>query len=203
MSSVNRVNQVSKAIQVPGARILRARKFYDEARRQRDGENVRYAIYALGRAICEDPAQRQYAKELIATLSLPAARARNGLTGLLKRFRLRRKLGQAITESRWDDVLATATQLAAFYPQDRSILIALSQGCVGLKCYDSAVVFLRFAHKLWPQDLVVNQHCGRVLGHLGMFDEAIGCWHRVKEHLPHDNEALTEMSRLATAKVFG
>ena len=200
---MNAVHHPVLTPQVSEARQNRARKFFDDAIRERNGDNLRYAIYALGRAICEDPAQRHYAKEFLATLSSPAMRKPSWFSGLFKRIGLNRKMEQAISESRWADALATATQLAPFRPQNRAVFLALSQACVGLKCYDSAVVYLRFAHKLWPHDLTVNRYCGRVLGKVGMIDEAVGCWHRVKEHLPHDSEALTEMCRLTTKKVLG
>jgi hypothetical protein len=191
------------APRVSDARKNRAHKLFDDAIRERNSDNLRYAVYALGRAICEDPAQRTYAKEFLATLSSPAIKRPSWFSGVFKGFGLSRKMEKAMRESRWDDVLSIATQLAPFRPQNRDLLLALSQACVGLKCYDSAVVYLRFAHKLWPHDLTVNRHCGRVLGKVGMIDEAVGCWHRVKEHLPHDTEALTEMGYLTTKKILG
>lgn len=191
------------SVQISAARQAKARRLFDDAMHQRNENNFRYAAYALGRAVCEDPAQRQYAKDFLATVTSPKMSKPSLFTGSLKKFSLGRKIDQAISESRWEDVLSVATQLAVLKPQNRLVLLALAQACENLKCFDSALVYLRFAHKLWPNDLTVNRHCGRLLGKVGLFDEAVACWHRVKECLPHDEEALNAMGRLTTRKVLG
>jgi tetratricopeptide (TPR) repeat protein len=183
------------------ARSAQARKFFDEGIHQREEGNIRYAAYALGRAACEDPAQRRYAKELVATLASPKLPA-SLLKGLFMSLRLARVMQRQAEEKRWHDLMESTTQLLSVRPRSAAAVLALSQACVGLKCYDSAVVYLHFALKLRPHDIKVNRQCGRVLGKVGMFDEAVACWHRVEERIGKDPEALAEINRL-TAKKTG
>ena len=87
-------------------------------------------------------------------------------------------------------------------PNNISALLALGEACAGLKHFDSAVVYLRHAHKRRPHDVLVNRHCGRVLGKVGQFDEAVGCWRLVERACPRDEEALRSIGNLAAKKLF-
>ena len=94
------------------------------------------------------------------------------------------------------------TELLSLRPKSTAALLGLGQASAALKYFDSALVYFRHAHKLRPHDVLVNRQCGRVLGKVGQFDEAIGCWQWVQKRLPQDEEAARAIGDLAVRKLF-
>ena len=53
-----------------------------------------------------------------------------------------------------------------------------------------------------PKDAAVNRHCGRALGRMGHFDQAIICWRRVELLKPGDEEANRAIGDLTVEKTI-
>lgn len=117
-------------------------------------------------------------------------------------WRLKRRMAEAVTAKNLERALEYGTKLLALRPNNIAALIGLGQACAAMKCFDSSLVYLRHAHKLQPHDVLVNRHCGRVLGKVGQFDEAVSCWQFVVQRIPRDEEALRAIGVLAAKKLF-
>ncbi len=189
-------------VTLASARIDEARKHFDDGRKACVGNSHRFAIHAFREAICYDPSQRQYAKELLAVVSSPAVVGPGIVATAWAAWRLKRHLVKASAAGDWQRVLEQGTALLALRPRSIPALLALGQACVALKCFDSALVYLRHAHKVRPKHVLVNRHCGRVLGKVGQFDEAVGCWELVRKRVPGDPEALRAIGDLAVKKIL-
>jgi tetratricopeptide (TPR) repeat protein len=184
------------------AQIQYARRLFDQAQKARATDSGRFAIHALTEAICHDPSQRQYAKELVTSLFTASVVGPGRLATALPAWRLARRLAASIATNNWQAALESGTKLLVLRPRSIAALLGLGRACTALKCFDSALVYLRHAHKLQPHDVVVNRHCGRVLGKVQQFDEAVACWSIIRQQLPRDEEALKAIGDLATKKLF-
>ena len=157
---------------------------------------------ALADAICHDPSQRQYAKELLASLASASIVGPGTMATAWPAWRLKCRLKEAISDTNWDTALMLGVKLLVLRPRSIAALLGLGQASTALKCFDSALVYLRHAHKLRPHDVLVNRHCGRVLGKVQQFDEAVACWSIVRQKLRDDEEALKAIGDLAVKKLF-
>lgn len=187
---------------ISAIQVQQALKLFDEGRKALATGNDRFAIYSFADAVCRDPSRRQYPKELLVVLSKESVTGPGRIATAWPSWQLKRKLDRAVASADWHAVLRFGTQLLTLRPRSISALLGLGHACVSLKYFDSAVVFLRYAHKLRPRDVLVNRHCGRVLGKVSQFDEAIACWSTVQELVPRDEEALRAIGFLAAKKMF-
>jgi Flp pilus assembly protein TadD len=182
--------------------VAQARKLFDQGRKACATESHRFAIHAFADAIRHDPSQRQYAKELLAALSSAVIVGPGTLATAWRAWQLKRKLTAAIAAGDWHAAVEHGTKLLSLRPTNTAALLGLGQACAALKYFDSALVYFRHAHKLRPNDVLINRQCGRVLGKVGQFDEAVGCWQWVQKRLPHDEEAVRAIGDLAVRKLF-
>jgi tetratricopeptide (TPR) repeat protein len=197
------ITHAASDVRASDAQVQQARKLFDQGRRAFAADSQRFAIHAFADAICHDPSQRQYAKELLALLSTTSIIGPGQMATAWHAWRLARQLAGAIDGQDWQTTLDISAKLLILRPRSKAALLGLGQACAALKCFDSAVVYLRYAHKLWPGDLLVNRHCGRMLGKVQQFDEAVGCWNLVRKRLPRDEEALRAIGNLAVKKTCG
>ena len=88
-------------------------------------------------------------------------------------------------------------------PWDVSALLAMAAACENLDFGDCQLLYLKNALDANPKDADVNRTCGKALGRMGHFDQAIACWHRVEQAKPGDEEAAKAIGNLHIDKTIG
>src|SRR5262249_41514489 len=81
-------------------------------------------------------------------------------------------------------------------------LIALADVCQQIGSTETEIFLLRWALDVDPKDPVVNRRAAIGFGRLGQFDNAIGCWRRVLQARPLDEEASKAVSHLSVEQTI-
>ncbi len=88
------------------------------------------------------------------------------------------------------------------FPWDAATLVALGKACRESGYDESALVSFQFAVEADPTDMEANRNLAHVLRELHQYDEAIGCWFRVKKAKPDDQEAIKAIKDLQIEKTI-
>ncbi len=102
----------------------------------------------------------------------------------------------------WEGVIKSGLEMLKLNPWHVSSLTAIAQACEELKFDECQLLYLKAALDANPKDVEVNRICGKALGRLGHFDQAIACWARVQQIKPGDEEANKNIGDLHVNKTM-
>jgi tetratricopeptide (TPR) repeat protein len=100
----------------------------------------------------------------------------------------------------WKEVFQQGIAGLRSNPRDVPTLRALAQACEALGLNEVELRYLKNAQEAKPQNIDVNKHCARSLGRMGLYDQAIACWHRVESIDKKDADATKMISQLTIEK---
>jgi len=162
-----------------------------------------YASDLLTQCVIEDPGNLIYLQHFLANL---AQKFHNNKTGArLAGLRIksgRSALVKATGKGQWREAFQAATDALKFNPWDTSTLLALADACQQIGSVETEVFLMRWALDVAPKDPTVNRRAAIAFARLGQFDNAIGCWRRVEQARPGDQEASKAISQLSVEQTI-
>jgi tetratricopeptide (TPR) repeat protein len=162
-----------------------------------------YASDLLTQCVVEDPGNLIYLQHFLANL---AQKFNNNKTGArLAGLRIksgRSALVKATAKGLWREAFQAATDALKFNPWDTPTLLALADACHQIGSPETEVFLMRWALDVDPKDSVVNRRAAIAFARMGQFDNAIGCWRRVEQAKPGDQEASKAISQLSVEQTI-
>jgi tetratricopeptide (TPR) repeat protein len=181
----------------------RLQSAFDHGQRCFDKGEFDYANDLFTQCVIDDPGNLTYLQHFVTNLAQKYANNKKGarLAGL-KIKSSRNALIKATAKGEWREAFQAACDALRFNPWDRDTLIALSDACQQIGSTDAEIFLLRWALDVDTKDPVVNRRAGMALARLGQFDQAIGCWRRVEQAKPGDQEASKAISQLSVEQTI-
>jgi tetratricopeptide (TPR) repeat protein len=187
----------------PPAVRQRLQAAFDHGQRCFDKGEFDYANDLFTQCVMDDPGNLVYLQHFLTNLAKKYGDNKKGarLAGL-KLKSGRNALVRATGKGEWHEAFQAACEALRFNPWDRDTLIALSDACQQIGASDAEVFLLRWALDVDVKDPVVNRRAAAALARLGQFDQAIGCWRRVEQAKPDDQEAAKAISQLSVEQTI-
>jgi tetratricopeptide (TPR) repeat protein len=178
-------------------------KVYEHAQRCVDKGDFDYGHRLFAECVSEDPSSDIYLKGMLGNLQRKYNNNKKGakFAGLKVKSH-RSALLKAADKGEWQAAFAAGCAALAINPWDTPTLLALAKACGDLEIDECRLIYLRTALDVDSKDPIVNREAALALTHMGQFDQAIACWHRVEQAKPHDEEAVQAISRLSVEKTI-
>jgi tetratricopeptide (TPR) repeat protein len=166
--------------------------------------NFEYAAKLLGQCVSGDPGNPIYARQFLDSLTRLYDNNPKNVSKLasIKATGSKSSMSSAARKKDWPGVIAAGVETLKGNPWDLSALTTMAQACEEMECDESQLVYLKLARDSNPKDANVNRHCGRALGRMGHFDQAIICWRAVELLKPGDEEANRAIGDLTVEKTI-
>lgn len=178
---------------------LRAKKCLERA-------DYAYAHDLFSQCVSEDPGALVYLQHFRANLAQmhpkTAAAKHSAFSGLPGFGGGRAVVAKAAGKGEWREAFAAGCKALKKSPGDVGIIAELGDAAGELGHSDCQLYYLRWALDLSPMDLDVNRQAAAALEKIGEFDQAIGCWLRVQQQKPGDEQASRAISRLSVEKTI-
>jgi len=181
----------------------RLQTVFDHARRCVDKGERDYAHDLLSQCVTEDPGNLIYLQHFLANLAQKYGNNKKGarLAGL-KIKSARSTLVKAAGRGEWREAFQAACNALRFNPWDTATITALADACAEIGSHESEVFLMRWALEVNPKAVVVNRRAATAFARMGQFDAAIGCWRRVEQTKPGDQEAAKAISQLSVEQTI-
>jgi tetratricopeptide (TPR) repeat protein len=181
----------------------RLQQVFDHARRSAEKGEHDYAHDLYTQCLTEDPANLIFLQYFLANLSQKYGNNKKGARfATLKIKTARMSLSKAATRGQWRDAFAAAGDALKLNPWDVATLVDLADVYQQIGSDECQLYVLRWALDAAPKDVTVNRRAAETLARLGQFDQAIGCWRRVEQARPGDEEAAKAISQLSVEKTI-
>ncbi len=179
------------------ARQKRLQQAFQAANTQMRQGNYDYSTDLFVQCLNGDPGNVMYIQSFLANMETKYNKNHKGapMAGL-KTAGAKASLKKASMQSKWMDMLKAGVEICKLNPWDTTALLGLSQACEGMGFVDGQLAWLKAALAVDPRDPDMNRLCGTLLHRLGLLEDAMACWVRVKTALPMDEEADREISSI-------
>ncbi len=205
MSAPTPVNQPVTTMLPPlsAAKRQQLQQVFDHAQKCVDKGERDYASDLLTQCFVEDPGNLIYLQHFLANLAQKYGNNKKGarLAGL-KIKSGRSALVKAASKGLWREAFEAAAGALKINPWDTPTLVALADTCQQIGSPETEIFVLRWALDVDPKDPVVNRRAAIGFARLGQFDNAIGCWRRVEQAKPGDQEASKAISQLSVEQTI-
>ncbi len=149
-----------------------------------------YAHDMYAECVAKDPGNLVYVEAMFENLHRKFKNKKGKSSGF---SRASKKL---LEKKDWKEVFHLGVASLKTNPRDVPTLTALSEACAALGLNEVELRYLKNAQEAKPQDIAVNKHCAISLGRMGLYDQAIACWHRVESINKNDPDATKMISQL-------
>jgi tetratricopeptide (TPR) repeat protein len=168
---------------------------------QKEDYDFDYANDLLSQCVAGDPSNPEYITPYLENLykkynNNRKGKALGGLTGVGARSAMKK----AAAQKQWPNVVKSAVDLLKSNPWDVAALTCIAAACEAWGHDECELRWLRAALSSAPTDAEVNRLCAVALTKRAQYDQAIACWHRVKEARPNDEDIDREIATLALRK---
>lgn len=181
----------------------RLQKVFEHAQRCVDKKDHDYANQLFTQCVVEDPSNIIYLQAFLDNLRDKYGDNKKGSRmGSLRIKGQRGSISKAAGKGDWTAAVQAGCAALAINPWDVQTLSAIAQAYDELGILECQLYLLRWALGVDSKDLTVNRQAAHTLERMGQFDQAIACWHRVTQAIPHDEEALKAVSRLSVEKTI-
>jgi tetratricopeptide (TPR) repeat protein len=115
----------------------------------------------------------------------------------------RSTLKRALSKQDWNTGVKAGLELLQINPWDVDALRKIGKACAGLGCYEVQLYFLKLALDSNPDpgDVEINRECSEACEAMGLFDQAMICWERVKKYHPNNEEAQSAIAGIHANKM--
>jgi len=178
-----------------------------------EGYDFSYVSDLLSKCVNGDFSNWDYADKFLENLRKKYGNNGKGLgmqanlSGLAPRTAMKKAIGK----KDWATAVKNGVELLKLNPWDSSAAALMASTAEGLatdattqeekRLYDHCELrWLRMALTSSPNDAAINRQCALALAKRNEFDQAIACWRRVDQAKRGDDEATSEISRLAVLK---
>jgi tetratricopeptide (TPR) repeat protein len=188
---------------LPAAKRQQLQIVFDRAKQCAAKNERDYANDLLSQCVVDDPGNLIYLQHFLANLSQKYGNNKTGarLAGL-KIKSGRSALRKATDKGQWREAFQGAVDALKFNPWDTSTIVALADACQQIGCSEAEVYLLRWALDVDTKDPAVNRRAAIGFARVGQFDNAIGCWRRVQQAKPLDEEASKAISQLSVEQTI-
>lgn len=191
---------------LPPAVQQRLQKVFDRAKQCLERGDYAYAHDLFAQCVAEAPgsiAFLQHFRANLAQMHPPGAPTKSGRIPSLGSFGGGRSaVAKAAGKGAWQDAFTAACEALKRNPRDTGVLSEMASACGELGHSDCQLFCLRWALDIAPKDLEINRLAAAVLEEIDEYDQAIGCWLRVQQQKPGDEEAARAISRLSVEKTI-
>ncbi len=191
---------------LPLAEQQRLHKLFEHAKKSLEKADYAYAHDLFAQCVSEDPSSLAYLQHFRANLAQmhPNTKAAkpNAMKGIPGFGGGRGAVAKAAAKGAWTDALAAGCRTLKKNPGDTDVLAEMASVCGELDNSECELYYLRWALDLSPTDVEINRQAAAALESIDEFDQAIGCWVRVQQQKPNDDEAARAISRLSVEKTI-
>lgn len=168
---------------------------------QKEEYDFDYANDLLSQCVTGDPSNPQYITPYLDNLYKKYNNNRKGKPlSMITGAGARSAMKKAVAQKDWPGVVKNAAEILKLNPWDTAALTAVASACEGWGHDECELRWLKAALASAPKDPEVNRLCATALTKRAQYDQAIACWHRVKEARPNDEEVDREIATLAVRK---
>ena len=178
-----------------------------------EGYDFSYVTDLLSKCVNGDFSNWAYAEKFLENLRKKYENNGKGLgmqaniSGLAPKQAMKKAIGK----KDWPTAIKNGVEVLKLNPWDSTAAALLASVAEGLmtdaatekdhQLYDHCELrWLRTALTSSPNDAAINRQCALSLAKRNEFDQAIACWRRVDQAKRGDDEATSEISRLAVLK---
>ena len=181
----------------------RLQAVFEHGQRSAEKGDYDYAHDLFTQCIVEDPANLIYLQHLLGNLAQKYGNDKKGsrFAGLRTKT-TRMTLNKATSKGQWREAFTAACEAFKANPWETSTLLDVADAYQQIGSDECQLFVLRWALDAAPKDLTVNRKAAEILTRLGLFDQAIGCWRRVEQAKPGDEEAAKAISKLSVEKTI-
>jgi tetratricopeptide (TPR) repeat protein len=166
--------------------------------------NYDYAAQMFAQCVEGDPGRPEYVMAFIDNLQKKYNNNKKGNNPLgLKGMGSRSTLKKALSKQDWNTGIKAGLELLQINPWDVDALRKIAKACAGLGCYEVQLYFLKLALDSNPDpgDVEINRECADACEAMGLFDQAMICWDRVKKYHPNNEEAQSAIAAVHANKM--
>jgi tetratricopeptide (TPR) repeat protein len=203
--SAQQPNRSSRAFLPPIAAAVRQRlqAVFEHAQRSAEKSDYAYAHDLFAQCLVEDPANLIYLQHFLGNLAQKYGNSKKGVRfSGLKSKSSRMALNKAAGKGQWKDAFTAACDALKSNPWEVSTLLDVAEAYQQIGSDDCQLFVMRWALDASPKDIAVNRKAAETLTRLGQFDQAIGCWRRVEQAKPGDEEASKAISKLSVERTI-
>ena len=185
------------------AKQKRLQALFSHGSKQMSQENYDYATELFQQCVVGDPSNLSYVQSYIGNLQKKYNNNKKGAN--LAQFQQRGARSaqkKALSQERWDDVIANGLKVLTVNPWDVHTLRLMATASDNAGDDEVEMYYLHCALQAAPKDPDVNRQCALALAAREQFDQAIACWHRVEQAKPDDEEAKRAIASLAVEKTI-
>ncbi|HEX3998476.1 MAG TPA: tetratricopeptide repeat protein [Pirellulales bacterium] len=176
---------------------------YDKGEQSKN-RNRDYATEMFAQCVAGDPGNRVYVQAFLDNLQKKYNnKGKGGNFAGFKGMGSRATLKKSIAKGEFEKGIRAGLELLKINPWDIPALMQMAEASAGLGCYEAQLMYLNLAQKSAPDqgDVEIARACAKALANVGQFDQAMGCWERVKKHHPNNEEAQHAIAALHTDKI--
>jgi tetratricopeptide (TPR) repeat protein len=162
-----------------------------------------YADQMFSQCVVGDPSNPIYVGNLIGNLHKKYNNNKSGAKlASMRGATSKAAVKNAARKKDWTAVITSGLEMLKLNPWDASTLGDMAQACQELGYDECQVIYLSSAVDADVRDPETNRLLARALGRQGEYDKAIGCWTRVLQAKPNDEEAQKQIPALTTEKTI-
>ena len=165
-------------------------------------KNIDYAIEMFAVCVAGDPVNAIYLQNLMGALRVKHAGKKGGGLSALWSAGGRGGLKKLVAAGKYREVIAKGVEIIRSNPCDHGSLLAMAQAAGMLGAADAQRVYLKAALDAAPADVEVNRTCADFLVSYGEYDQAIGCWMRIRNVKSMAEEAERQIAKLHVDKTI-
>ena len=183
--------------QMTPTRQKRLQQAFQAANTQMRQGNYDYSTDLFVQCLIGDPSNIVYIQSFIANMEAKYAKNRKGapMAGM-KSAGAKAGMKKSQMQGKWHDMLKNAIEICKLNPWDTSGLRGASQACEEMGFTEAQLTWLRAALAVNPKDPEMNRYAGILLHRLGLLEDSMSCWVRVKAAAPNDEEADREIATI-------
>jgi tetratricopeptide (TPR) repeat protein len=205
LMSAQQPNRSSRAFLPPITAAVRQRlqAVFEHAQRCAEKSDYVYAHDLFAQCLVEDPANLIYLQHFLGNLAQKYGNSKKGVRfSGLKSKSSRMALNKAAGKGQWKEAFTAACEALKSNPWEVSTLLDVAEAYQQIGSDDCQLFVMRWALDASPKDIPVNRKAAETLTRLGQFDQAIGCWRRVEQAKPGDEEASKAISKLSVERTI-
>ncbi|WP_197525866.1 tetratricopeptide repeat protein [Pseudobythopirellula maris] len=177
----------------------------EHAKRSFEKGDHEYAHALFAQCVAEAPCSLVFLQHFRANLTARAKTQKkssgfSSLRGMSSGGRS--AIAKAASKGEWLEAFRLGCESLRKSIDDTGALTALADACGELGHVECQLYYLRWALDVAPADDEVNRRAAAALEANGHFEQAIGCWRRVLQRKPHDEEARRAVSRLSVEQTI-
>jgi len=162
-----------------------------------------YADQMFTQCVVGDPSNPIYVGNFIGNLHKKYNNNKSGAKlASVRGTTIKGSVKNSVRKKDWTAVITSGLEMLKLNPWDASTLGDMAQACEQLGYDECQIIYLSSAVDADVRDPDANRLLARALGRQGEYDKAIGCWTRVLQAKPNDEEAQRAIPGLTTEKTI-